>query len=145
MTSAPLSLETLVYDTVHVEARRDYRPDQADGGRADIDLRIGVAKLEEESGALWNLVLAIEVPAAEAKAVPPYVVKLHCWSLFRVAPGAPVEDAARRLVTVTGGSIVYSMAREYLALVTARGPWGSFFLPTVSLLKLAGEGERQKE
>ena len=133
MMSAPLSLEKLLYDLVQVEAQRDYRQDPDEGADFELALKLGARQVDEDDPAVWNVVLVIEIPRAEGKPVPPYVVKLSCWSMFRLHDSAMAEEDARRLVWVTGGSIVYSMAREYLAMLTARGPWGPYFLPTISL------------
>lgn len=51
--------------------------------------------------------------------------------LFTVTDEVPVESMAR-LVAVTCPSILYSSAREVVALITGRGPYKAFLLPTVS-------------
>ncbi|MDR9770472.1 hypothetical protein [Acetomicrobium sp.] len=37
-------------------------------------------------------------------------------------------------LVVTGASILYSSAREMLAYISSRGPWGTCKLPTISFI-----------
>jgi len=53
---------------------------------------------------------------------------------LRVHPGYPAEKRAQ-LVQVTGASLAYGMAREVIANLTARGPHGTFLLPSISFLE----------
>jgi len=57
-----------------------------------------------------------------------------------------------KLLEVTGASILYAAAREFLITITSRGPWGAIMLPTTSFLVMynkkresAAQGESVKE
>ena len=46
------------------------------------------------------------------------------------------EPKVAKVVGVNGASNVFSSAREYLMLVTSRGPWGQLRLPAMSFADL---------
>ena len=134
MTSSPppLQLENAFYDLVHVDAHADYSPGPDDQvGEVPVRIDLRTAQLKDEPD-LWNLVMDVSI-ARDGDTVPPYDIRVRCWSVFRLAPNLDGDKAAQ-LTRVTGGSIVYSGMREFIGMLTSRGPWGGFFLPTISLL-----------
>lgn len=133
MASPPLQLERTFYDYVRVAAQRDHTPSDDVDESIEVKVDLRTAQLKE-SPDRWNVVADISIARREEGPVPPYVVKLRCWSVFRMMQPDLDEADALKLAAVTGGSIVYSGAREYLAMLTARGPWGAFVLPVVSFL-----------
>jgi preprotein translocase subunit SecB len=132
MRLAPLHLEGSYFERVELETHPDHDPDRPHTGnlRTDVDLK----KLENgDDGSLhWQVTLDVQVGAREDDALPPYEISLTCQGYVVVPKGViPAEEIAQT-VGVTGASLLYSSAREYLLLVTGRGLWGPFQLPTVS-------------
>lgn len=56
--------------------------------------------------------------------------------VFKVVDEMP-EEQQLRLIAVTCPSLLYATAREVIAFLTARGPNGTFLLPSVSFTDLA--------
>jgi hypothetical protein len=75
----------------------------------------------------------IRVAPTESHQIP-YEIRLIAFGQFTVADEKIERPRAAQLVAVSGVSIIYSAAREYLMVLTGRGPWGAFQLPTVSFV-----------
>jgi preprotein translocase subunit SecB len=71
------------------------------------------------------------VPAGELPI--PYRVALEVIGFFSVLPDMP-EAEVTNLVYMNGSALLYSAAREYLLLLTGRGPWPALQLPTTNFL-----------
>jgi preprotein translocase subunit SecB len=61
----------------------------------------------------------------------PYFINLVTIGIFSVAEN---WDNKEKLLKVTGASMLYGAAREFLITITSRGPWPPFKLPTYSFL-----------
>lgn len=61
----------------------------------------------------------------------PYNYTLHAVGFFRADESYP-EDKRPQAVVINGSSMLYTAAREFLATVTGRGPWGAVILPVTS-------------
>lgn len=61
----------------------------------------------------------------------PYDFELSVVGLFRADEMIP-EKKRSLVIGVNSSSILYSAAREYLATLTGRGPWGPVLLPVTS-------------
>lgn len=133
MNQPPLELENSSYDLVHIAAQRDHVPSPDGEDHIDVKVDVRVAQLKD-SAKRWNVVAEVSIERREDEPIPPYVISLRCWSVFRIVQEDLPEKEAARLCLVTGASMLYSGAREYLSLLTSRGPWGPYPLPTVSFL-----------
>jgi len=134
MTNPPLQLEQSFFDHIQIDAQRDYEPPDSEQALVElpVDVEVKTAKLKDDPDR-WNVILHVTV-ARHDTTIPPYVIDAECWSVFRVNAEDLDEEQAAQLSVVTGGSILYSSMREYLGMLTARGPWGGYFLPTISLV-----------
>ena len=65
----------------------------------------------------------------------PYEVTFQVVGQFSVLD--PSYNDKEKLVRINGTSILYSAAREMVLLVTGRGPWGPYQLPTVNFQTLS--------
>ncbi|MCX5893162.1 MAG: hypothetical protein NTW80_09360, partial [Deltaproteobacteria bacterium] len=45
------------------------------------------------------------------------------------------ENKITSMVHTNGAAILYSSTREFLLMITGRGPWGGFYLPTTNFLE----------
>jgi preprotein translocase subunit SecB len=72
----------------------------------------------------------------------PYKLDLQITGFFEVLPDYP-ENKVKELIRITGASLLYSGAREYVLGFTSRGPWGPVLLPTISFLEPNQQEEPQ--
>jgi preprotein translocase subunit SecB len=122
-----LELETHFFTKVMVEAVRGYNPEKEGKYAFDTNIDIGQHK---ENPRRWQVILGIQT---KSKTNLPYKIKLECVGLFKVSSEVE-EDKMGHLVRANGAAILYSSAREFLLLITGRGPWAPFYLPTTNFL-----------
>jgi preprotein translocase subunit SecB len=132
MQSPPLRLESLFYDRVMVNARRDYDPSTDEDGEVETTVRFAQRKDDDR---VWRIDLQVTITAGADGIPPKYEADVHAVGVVRVHPELPEEEMPN-LVAITGSSLLYTSLREFLMTVTARGPWGSFMLPTASFRDL---------
>ena len=70
------------------------------------------------------------------KGTLPYKIALQVIGQFAVEPAEPDAEKLEKLLRFNGGSMLYSAAREMVLIVTGRGPWGPYALPTVNFQTL---------
>ncbi len=139
MLTPQLQLERSFFTQVEIAADPQHQP-----GRTELEVKttrtMGPAC---QDGSRWLVELGISVAGKENLPKPPYRINLHSVGTFTFA-NAGLQDAEKaRLLAVTGVSILYSQAREYLLMLTARGPWGPLQLPTVSFIDSEPSAEAQ--
>jgi preprotein translocase subunit SecB len=87
---------------------------------------------------VWEVVLTISsLATGEDVDKGGYELRVTVHGLFRwVAVGAKIDgiyqEGVAKAVFVTGASILYSAAREYVLGITARGPWGPSQFPATT-------------
>jgi preprotein translocase subunit SecB len=129
---APIKLKNLFFPEIHYRAIPHEDPGEAkapalkivkaiprcndDGTECTVSLKI---KSEETSGKT-KLLFEYEI----------FVLGVFEWT----AKTPDDKEQLLKSLAVTGASILYSSAREMLAFVSGRGPWGSCILPTVSFI-----------
>lgn len=134
MIPAPLRLERYFFDHVQITTRRDFKPGSTETD-FEISTNLEIGQVPQPKG-MWRVVLNISVRAKEAAPAPPYELDLRALGFFSVAQPGPTEEATATMVGVNGASILYSASREYILMLTGRGPWGAMPIPTVSFLDL---------
>ncbi len=127
--TAPLLLETHFFTKVIVEANPDYNPGESGkiSGKIKTNVEVGQNKDDPRR---WRVILILH---AQSKDKVPYRIELQCVGFFKVGPEVD-EGKMEHLVRANGAAILYSSAREFLLLITGRGPWGPFYLPTTNFL-----------
>ena len=129
---SPLQLNKYFFPVISIVANPKFQEEHLDL-IPEIDVEINhdvfVSKDDENS---FQLKLVIKVASTAEKPVP-YEIVLLVIGLFETAPDFPEKN---KLVGITGSSILYSAAREYIAMVTGRGPFPSIILPTVSFSQI---------
>jgi preprotein translocase subunit SecB len=127
-----LRLENYFYDRILVEANTDWPPTEKPQMGVTVNVEVGS---RQDAPSHFRAIMDITgIPNEKGQPVP-YNLKLRAQGFFDVdMQGGALEDAAR-LVQVTGASILYSAAREFVLLASSRGPFGSVLLPTVSFLQ----------
>jgi preprotein translocase subunit SecB len=80
---------------------------------------------------VWNVQLVINFGPADTRPVG-YEGEIEMVGRFRVVTKELQEEKHLELVAVNALSILYSSAREVIAMLTAHGPCGKMLLPSVS-------------
>src|SRR5262245_19382026 len=113
MLKPPLLLEQSVFSDLAIEGNPSHKP----GGEHNSENKMEVAiALREGVPGGWHVRLDLEVIPGKPNPGP-YHVKLRSHGFFRVPEKMPEHEAAN-LVGITGASILYSSAREYLLMIT---------------------------
>lgn len=131
MINLPLLLEGHSFTKVYVEADPCFQPVAGREPPVRFDMNVKLLQHNDDPRK-WQAVLTIKAVPQEDKPIP-YKVDLECVGFFAVDPGV---EAAKMpwLVQTNGATILYSSAREFLLLVTGRGPWPPLYLPTTNFL-----------
>lgn len=127
----PLQLEQYFFPHVKVTADPGALETTMEASQ---DFTTGVDVLRTEDGENnYQVSLSIKsYPESEDKRTA-YTVDLVAIGFFNVISKKHDPD---KLLRVTGASILYAAAREFLITITSRGPWGPLMLPTTSFLTL---------
>lgn len=143
MSQTPLRLETYFFPKVQIEANPDYSPkDEPEEQNVQLSVNVGLLGSEQEP-TRFQLTLDIEKISVKVGSLP-YQILLEAVAFISVDPTIKHPDI-KRLVQINGASMLYSAARELILMVTGRGPWGSFQLPTVNFLGAIPVSEKTKK
>ena len=130
MSQTPLRLETYFFPKVQIEANPEYSPkDAQEHGDVQVKMNVGLLASDQDK-TRFQLVLDIESIGTET-GILPYRVSLGAVAFIAVDGDLKHPDI-ERLVQINGASMLYSAIREMVLMVTGRGPWGAFPLPTVN-------------
>lgn len=135
MSAFPLRLDEYFFPVFEVAANPEYVQGTPDSGRLNVATHAGA--LEDGPGRYFAR-CDIE-STAESAAGARYRLRVQCFGAF-TAPSLPA-DAAVALVQTAGATLLVGAAREAIAGITARAPWGALLLPLVVLQPPASAGE----
>jgi len=124
----PLELKKYFFPFVQVAADPEYDLSFQDP-RPRFEVRTTVEH-DEENG-IYQVVLEITAEPEDEDSKIPYSIRLITVGLFAVDERFPDRE---KLLKVTGASLLYSAAREFIITVTSRGPWPQVIIPTISFL-----------
>jgi hypothetical protein len=133
MTPSPLQLESSFLLQTEVKAA-DKIPAEA-GQTIKTRIRIGRSSENELE---WNVIFGVTFGRNGKIADAPYHGDVLVEMRFLLHPDYPA-DKRNNLMQVTGASLAYGMVRETVANLTARGPHGTYLLPSVSFLESKGK------
>lgn len=134
-----LRLETYYFTNTSVSADPCYEPHEGVVPAITIDTNIEMAQHSDDPNR-WMITVGVHAKSGDEKPIP-YKVDLEVVGFFRVEPEVQIEKAPL-LVQANGAAILYSSAREYLLMVTGRGPWPPISLPTTNFLGLGMAKDR---
>jgi preprotein translocase subunit SecB len=104
---------------------------QIDNTDVDFNLNYNASIFENKKDPLqFRIELQIDIAPKEDKNWF-YEVSLKCIGLFVISEEIP-EEKRKSLVYINGASMLYSAAREYIFLLTMRGPYPPIYIPSVS-------------
>jgi preprotein translocase subunit SecB len=130
MTPSPLQLESSHLLGTEVKAAEKIPATPAEQ-TIKTRLRIGRSPGNELE---WNVILGVTFGRSGKTINAPYHGDVVVEMRFLLHPGYPAEKRDT-LMQVTGASLAYGMIRETVANLTARGPYGTHLLPSVSFLE----------
>jgi len=126
--SLQLLLSKYYFDRVLIEANGEWPQAQAPLSGVKVEVEVG-ARTDDPTR--WRISLAIRDAPNEPGKPTPYKLDVRLHGFFQVdARGLPQEQVAR-VVQVNGASILYSAAREFVLLISARNRFGQVMLPTL--------------
>lgn len=137
MKAPPIRLLEQHYDGISVKAVQGHRPGEGPGWKLQTTISL---RQNPDQDRIWAVLLEITLGQEEDRPAIPYEIAAHATGTFEVHPGVPAEEMAK-LIAINGTSILYSGLRDFIATITARGPWGPFLLPTVSFADIEPESE----
>lgn len=131
MISLPMQLENHFFTKVVVEANPAYKPEDEENQLVGIRTQVELAPHKDDPRK-WRVILTVQTESGDGKI--PYKIELKAVGFFKVAPEVD-EKEMPFLVHANGAAILYSSAREFLLLITCRGPWDGFYLPTTNFIE----------
>ena len=141
--NAPLQLERYVFTKLEVEANPDYVPQEAVAD-SPVKLRLDVGLGEhQEDPTKFQVIVGVDELRAE-KGTLPYRIAFQTVGVFSVNKDFKHDDI-KKIVQINGASMLYSAARELVLLITGRGPWSAYQLPTISFLHAVTETGAEKQ
>jgi preprotein translocase subunit SecB len=103
------------------------------GGILDTDLKVDIQWKEGEQERQRTCLLSIELVDQSGKRFP-CTFRISLVGLFEVIPEWPAKSVDV-LIQSNAPALLYSAARESLALVTGRSPFGGIILPSVTFVE----------
>lgn len=126
MSQSALQLERYFFSKVSIEASKQIKGLSQMGAETRLE---AARNGKDKNRYLLSLTVTLTSPQ---NAPAPYCGEVQVLGFFLVHPDVPQEQQ-EKLVSVTGASILYGVAREMITNVTARGPWPAVMLPCVNL------------
>lgn len=130
----PLQLDQYVFSKLRVETNLGHKPESI-APTVNVQIQAGVGPVEGVENK-YQVTLEIgSLRAPDGTGTLPYDVAFQVVGQFSVLdPSFPDKE---KLLRINGTSILYSAAREMILIMTSRGPWGPYQLPTVNFQTLS--------
>ena len=141
MNIAPMQLKTYFITNVQVTANPTYNLEQ--GYKYHIQNLTSDVKylVDEKCSRIWQVMLKIKYTPQKSENVP-YHFSVDIVGFFEVNSSWP-KDKMEALVRINAPAMLYSAAREFIAMVSGRGPWDSILLPTVNFVPKIRKSRRR--
>lgn len=127
MKRTPLRLKLAYPEVVSVATDVDGNP-EAD---YDVSCKLEIGQNQADSR-MWRICLGVKFGGKPPDA-PPHRGEVRYVGFFAVESDV-ADEKMERVIAVTAPSILYSSIREFLALLTGRGPMPCVMLPVVSFM-----------
>lgn len=148
MRSSPLRLKELFFPQVSVIALVPVAPEKAARELDLDDLDISLGFDFDATGKIANAGVKIATKDKSAEALEQnslYKVQIEAYANFEVAGPEHKDALAVYLRKFAAASALIGAAREQIALMTARGPWGVVMLPMISMDRVVGPPPKKVE
>lgn len=138
---SPIQLENSAFIDVRITAQ----PDGKLEGVLATNVEFGGNPIDAQKG-LWQVVAKVNLnQASDVK--PTYLGHVQCVGTFRVIAKVPEDkaDKLEKLVIVNGTGMLYSIIREMISNITARGPWPMVQLPAQFFSGTYDQGQAKRK
>lgn len=145
--SSPLRLKELFFPHVSVKALvpKGAETDSRELDLDRLDISFGFNFDDTGNGANAGVKIASKGNAVEAAdEVGLYRVQIEAFANFEVASPEHTDEMAVYLRKFAAAAALIGAAREQIALMTARGPWGVVMLPIISMDRVVGPPPSKK-
>jgi preprotein translocase subunit SecB len=138
MQLSPLILKAYFVTSVSFKAHPPVASSQEDimkliaGGVSNLRTTVETAKAQDNFRA-WKVVLRISLGPSDPAAYCPYLIEIELLGFFEADQSVP-EDNVEDLMVCNAPALLYGAAREFLVLVTGRGPLPPYVLPSVNFV-----------
>lgn len=143
--NSPLRLKELFFPQVSVKALVPENPESADRELNLDALDISFALDVEADGKEASAGLKISSKSTETKDTNLYEIQIKAFANFEVIGSEHQDAMAVYLRKFAAAAALIGAAREQVALMTARGPWGVVMLPIISMDRVVGPPPKKKE
>ncbi len=139
-TNQPLQLKELVFPVLMVRANFIKAADTARAiDLGDLDVRFEF-KVDDEDQSIGVANLSIKSKdTAEVEKVLRYEFDIQAFAVFELNKSVAVDEKLSFVRRFNAATTVVGAAREQLAQLTARGPWGVALMPNIPIQSLAGK------
>jgi preprotein translocase subunit SecB len=129
--ASPVHLKNYFVTKLLVKANELADPAQLQNTEASLTTKLQTAKNTQDDRQ-WKVALNISCCPAEKKFAP-YHIEAELVGFFEAEKTVP-EDNIADLITANAPAILYSAARELILLITGRGPFPPFSLPSATFI-----------
>lgn len=144
MSHPPLKLVNCFFSELQINENKQFTPTDdywtSPTPEDDITFRVRVFHESNENNGRWRAGLLIEssdlAEDEDEDVILPYSIHIVAIGEFLVIDESKSVEETEELVAKVGGAMLYSSAREFLAVTTSRMLHGIYFLPTVSFVKM---------
>lgn len=146
--NSPLRLKELVFPQVSVKALVPKEPENASRELALENLDIGFAYDVDADAATVSAGLKVatkEQPVDAADHTGLYEIQVEAFGTFEIVGPEHQDPMAQYLRQFAAAAALIGAAREQVAMMTARGPWGVCMLPIISMDKVVGLPPKKQE
>ncbi len=124
---SPIQILSQDFTEVSVQSQND-----SEDGANILDVNTSLLPVDGQDR-VWNLLLSVNVDSDPEGKRPPYLAQVKVSGVYKVHESYSGDP--KRLVSITGASILYGAAREMLCNITSRCGNGMLTLPSVSFLE----------
>lgn len=125
MSQSALQLDRYFFSKVSIEASKHLKSPAKMGAATRLE---AARNNKDKNRFLLSLTVTLTAPKDTSA---PYCGEVQVIGFFHIHPDLP-PDQQDKLISVTGASILYGVAREMIVNVTSRGPWPAVTLPCVN-------------
>lgn len=132
MNEAPLLLKSYYITNVKIDTIQNHNSKKGYTlSSQDVNSTVKYLTSKKFPG-VWQVQLHIEHKFKEKSNIP-YTFSLSMAGFFEVIKTYP-KDKAVSLLKLNAPAMLYSAAREFIAITTGRGLWGEMILPSTNFL-----------
>lgn len=142
MNEAPLLLKSYYITNVKIDVIQNHNSEKEYIlSTDDIDITVKFLTNKKFPG-VWQVQLHIKHKPEEKSNIP-YAFSLSMAGFFEVIKTYP-KDKVGRLLELDAPAMLYSAAREFIAIITGRGPWGEMILPSTNFFPTTSVAAKRK-